>query len=151
MNYQQYIYLNSTDSVQFYPTNSPGHFYSKLPQVLNFKGLWECALLQLQYVNSYFSGTESPRNLYICSNICSESTLFEKKIPVLRRVNNLLGTDLLNQTIEVDIKNLIYIPIIGESTDVISIYIIDDSSNPVVFSEGPVRVTLHLRQVRAFI
>ena len=148
MEFQQILYLKSDDSLGLYPSNSPGHFYCKLPQSLNLKGFWECGILQLQFVNSYFTGTEPPKSFYVCSTICNESFLLERKIPVIRRISNVNGG--LNQTIEIDIKNLIYIPIISENVDVICIYIIDDSGNPVIFSEGPLHVTLHIRQVRAF-
>ena len=151
MEYQHYIYISSTDSLNIYPTNSPGQFYCKLPQPLNLKGLWECSLIQLQFVNSYFAGTEPPKCFYVCSDICTESVLLERKIPVIRRISNIYGPEMLNQTVEVDIKNLIYIPVICEYVDVIQIYVIDDSGKPIVFSEGPVRITLHIRRVKAFI
>ena len=151
MESQHFLYLNSSNSLDFYPSNSPGRFYCKLPQSLDLKGFWECSLLQIQFVNSYFAETVPPKNFYVCTDMCKESVLFERKIPVIRRISNVSGSELLNQTIEVDIKNLIYIPIICEYTDVICIYIVDDSGDPVVFSEGPVHVTLHFRQVKAFI
>ena len=135
MKYQEYLYLQSTDSLTFYPSNSPGKFYTKLPQCLELQGMWECCLLQMQYVNSYFAGAHIPKCLYVCSQIVTESIVNERKIPILRRIHNVTTENLLNQTIEADIKNLIYIPIVGERIDVINIYIyiLDESSNPVTF------------------
>lgn len=150
MEYQHYLYLKSTDCLSFYPSNSPGSFYSKLPQNFYLRGMWECALLQIQYVNSYFGNTVSPRCFYVCTDICAESVLSESKKPILRRVNNVFQSENVNQTIEADIKNVIYVPIKKEFIDVIHLYIIDDSGTPLVFSTGPLYVTLHLRQVRGF-
>lgn len=151
MEYQHYLYLKSDDSLNFYPTNSPGKFYSKLPQSLHLQGLWECALLQLQYVHSYFGDAANiPNNLLFCSNICTESIVSDRKIPILRRVCNVLQSGLTNQVIEVDIKNLIYVPVVCEYIDVISIYITDEHGKYVSFSKGPLHTTLHLRHMKSF-
>ena len=101
MEYQHYLYISSIDSLNLYPTNSPGQFYCKLPQPLNLRGLWECGLIQLQFVNSYFAGTDPPKCFYVCSDICTESVLLERKIPVLRRISNMYGTEMLNKTVEI--------------------------------------------------
>ena len=136
-----YIYLSSDDSLDIYPKNSPGSFYSKF--CLPITGKWEIALLQLQYINSYIQNIP-PKNLYICCDICNESYLSNMKLPILRRIFNTSSQS--GETVEAEISNLIHVSNRCNYFDVIRIYILDENARPVIFSEGPLLLTLHLKE-----
>ena len=148
MENQHYLYLSSENSLDVYPYNSPGNFYCKLPQPLQLQGHWEVALLQIQYMNAYYAGTKTPRNLFVCTDICTESTLGSQKISVLKRVNN--TNSAADQPIESEINHVTYVSVQQENVDVLRIYIKDDAGKLVVFSQGPLLVTLHLRRISSF-
>ena len=138
-----YIYLSNTDSLNIYPTNTPGKFYSKLPNTLYLDGQWDCALLQFQYVNKYFHSV--PSNLFVCMDLCLESIADNRKIPILRRISNVKNIQ-IDQTIESTFDQLVYVPLKQKVIDVIEIYIVDEKSNPIIFSQGPLLTTLHFRK-----
>ena len=126
----------------------PGMFYCKLPQPLQLQGHWKVALLQMQYINAYFKGSNPPRNLFVCSDICTESTFGNEKISILKRVSN--TNTAADQPIETEILHLSYVPIHKENINIVRIYIKDGEGKPVLFSQGPLLVTLHLKRVSSF-
>ena len=148
MKRDKYLYLSSDDSLNYFSGNTPADFFVKLPHSFILEGLWECALVQFQFVHEFFS--DPPLDLFVCADICSESFMKDSKPPVLRRIHNSYSPSDPSNVVESQISNLFYIPIIKEFVDVIHVYILDKNKDLVSFSKGPSSVTLHFRRVRGF-
>ena len=129
--------------MNIYPTNTPGKFYSKLPNTLYLDGQWDCALVQFQYINKYVHTT--PTSLFVCMDLCLQSIIGNRKLPILRRISNVKNMQ-SNEIIEATFDHLLYIPLNQKVIDVIEIYITDEKSNPVIFSQGPLLITLHMQK-----
>ena len=74
----KYLYVCSTDSFKYHPTNSAWDFIIELPQSL--AGCEYVALGEIQY--SAYTG-----RLIVCSDICEESYIRDRSMPILRRVS----------------------------------------------------------------
>ena len=129
--------------MNIYPTNTPGKFYSKLPNTLYLDGQWDCALVQFQYINKYVHTI--PTSLFVCMDLCLQSIIGNRKLPILRRISNVKNMQ-SNEIIEATFDHLLYIPLNQKVIDVIEIYITDEKSNPVIFSQGPLLITLHMQK-----
>ena len=129
--------------MNIYPTNTPGKFYSKLPNTLYLDGQWDCALVQFQYINKYVHTI--PTSLFVCMDLCLQSIIGNRKLPILRRISNVKNIQ-SNEIIEATFDHLLYIPLNQKVIDVIEIYITDEKSNPVIFSQGPLLITLHMQK-----
>ena len=50
-----YLTLPSNSSLNFYPNNTPSHYFTKLPQDISLNGEYEVALSEIQISNTYFN------------------------------------------------------------------------------------------------
>ena len=48
-----FLTLPSNSSMQFYPSNTPSHYFTKLPQDMNLTGDYEVGLAEIQFSNTY--------------------------------------------------------------------------------------------------
>ena len=76
-----YLYLDSRDSLNFHPTNTPGDFIVTLTKRYILSGCWECALLEM---TMHFSDDVSPSRLYVCCDIIEDSYVRNTTLPILR-------------------------------------------------------------------
>jgi len=73
------MYLSSRDSIKRFPQNTGTDFYTVLAEEIKLtRNVWSCSLLEVHL--SSFPGNEP---IFICSDICEESILGERKLPVL--------------------------------------------------------------------
>jgi len=107
-----YIMLNSNHSKDIYK-NSPYNFRVKLNNPLRLKHGWKVGLCQYK--------SETVNNVYICTNICTSTTVGEKQLNVLRHV-----MDNLNEITPY------YLPINTDYIDVIHIYILNPSTEQLI-------------------
>jgi hypothetical protein len=78
-----HLFLSSLDSETIHSTNQRTDFTVELPQPINLKGSWECALLDFQ-----LTGATIPNDpFYLCSDICEDSSVGDVRLPVLRRLS----------------------------------------------------------------
>lgn len=126
--------LRSSDSQNVYPGNTPYDFKVYLPKPLYFQGHWTVSLLEF----SLLLGNTKPE-LYVCSNLCQDSIVGERELPLLRRVFlEKTGNNIYNNPYEVPLR-------LGEFQDV-RVYIKDSTNHPVSFLNGGVTVTLLLKR-----
>ena len=71
--------------------------------------------------------------------------LGNQKTSVLKRINNINNP--LYQPIDSNINHLTYVLIHQDNIDVLCIYLKDDTGKPLVFSKGPLLVTIHLEHL----
>ena len=76
-----YLYLESKDSQNFHPTNTPDEFIVTLPKRYILSGCWECALLKM---TMHFSDDVSPSRLYVCCDIVEDTYVRNNTLPILR-------------------------------------------------------------------
>lgn len=128
------LVLRSSDSQNVYPGNTPYDFKVHLPKPLYFQGHWTVSLLEF----SLLSGNTKPE-LYVCSNLCQDSIVGERELPLLRRVFlEKTGNNIYNNPYEVPLR-------LGEIQDV-RVYIKDPTNQPASFLNGGVTVTLLLKK-----
>lgn len=78
-----YLFLASSDSQAIHPMNSARDFIVELPNTLQLKGAWECALVDIQLSGVSSSGL----SLYICTDLCEETYGANKHQPILRSIS----------------------------------------------------------------
>lgn len=74
--------LRSTDSLDLYRNNKPYDFHVHLPRPLTLIGHWTVALLE-----AYLPWTKGKVDAYIYTNLCEDTIIGDKELPLLRRVN----------------------------------------------------------------
>ncbi len=132
-----HLFLSSLDSHQLHPGNTPGDFTVELPQSMELKGMWECALVDFQLIGA--SVAYDP--FCLCTDICEESCVGDTQLPILRRLT-LKGQkkDSLVQFI-----NLNYVRVNKDQINRIRIYIKSTKHHNFAVSSGELSCTLHLR------
>ena len=79
------LVLKSSDSPLFHPNNQPYNFRVHLPKPLILNGVWTVSLLEF----SLDPGQTKQRGLpevFLCSNICEDTIVGDKELPLMRRV-----------------------------------------------------------------
>ena len=127
---QHYIYLSDTDSKEHYPGNSPTEFNVQLPHTITLTGKWLCALTDF-----HCNYKDTPKPLYVCSDIVQESFCGSRKAPILRYHRENLIT----------LKPL-YVDVCKSEFNSLKMYIRDDRFQPVSSIEG-IWCTLHLKRL----
>jgi hypothetical protein len=74
--------IKSSDSLELYSDNKPYDFYVHLPRPLTLMGYWTVSLLSLEVC--MFSNKRA--DLYVYTNLCENTIVGDKELPLLRRV-----------------------------------------------------------------
>ena len=128
------LVLRSSDSHNIYPGNTSYDFKVHIPKPLYFQGHWTVSLLEFSLLSD-----DTKRELYVCSNLCQDSIVGERELPLLRRVFlEKAGNNIYNNPYEVPLR-------LGEFQDV-RVYIRDSSNQAASFLKGGVTVTLLLKK-----
>ena len=125
---QIYLYIKSDDSLQFYPQNTPNDFTVELPEIINLKGKWAIALLDI-YIKDTLTDP-----IYILTDICEQSVQNGNLNPILK----VIYPDCVH------FSNLHYIPVKVSSLKRISIYIRGGSTGKDPILTNIVNLSLHL-------
>lgn len=123
-----YLFLASTDCLVSHPANNPWDFTINLNQYVHLKGTWECALMDIDY-----DGPAS--ELYIFSDLCSDSYVTDSYLPLLRIVKR-----------SGSFKNPFYVSIPRDFVDRIRVYIRLKDGQPPSFTPNRLRCTLRIRE-----
>lgn len=123
------IYLSSDDSPLHFPSNTAWDFTTQLPERMHLEGEWQCGLLEV-----HLPEVDSDQALYLCSDMCSDSIVGEKKLPVLGRV-----TGGLTQP-----SHVTYAKTRTRLLSSIRLYIVDGRGAPVSFGAGTSYCSLQL-------
>ena len=134
MESQFYVHLSSHDSKQYFPRNNTSRFTIKLPEILHLIGQWEVALCTITLPKM------KPQNkkVLVCSDLCGESIIGEKRLPLLR---------VLVGKVPTSFENLQYIPVRQQDIDRITIYIDSATGSQVSFEAGECECSLHFKHV----
>lgn len=130
--------LRSTDSLEYFD-NKPNCFRIQLNKQVQFDGYWTVAVTE--FTTESWDVNKKSSEVFICCDICEETIVGGKDIPLLRRV--FLGEKKENNIIY---KLPYYIPMKIGQLQQICIYITDRAGNLVSFLDGPVSVTLHFKK-----
>lgn len=130
-----YIIVSSDKSLEYFPLNKPYHYRSFLKSPLILPGIWKVGLTEIELTKT------QNKQLYVYSNICSETMIDGEMQPLLRRVF---------KSVEKEPSYKIYNPIFY--TDVkktqiydVEIYIKDDTNELATYLKEPVTITLHFK------
>ena len=82
---QFYLFVSSSDSLEYFPDNKPCDFNVKLPQTLELTGTWTCSLRDIKCV------TTSDKDLYVYSDFLQDSYVNNKKLPLLQYISGEQG------------------------------------------------------------
>ena len=129
--------LKSTDSTLFHPNNTTFSFRVHLPHPLNLDGAWTISLLEFS-LDPGKTKQQVSLELFVCCNLCEDSIVGEREIPLLQRVY-LEKQHIYQNPYEVPMK-------LGHFQDV-HVYIRDAKPSPALFLSGEVTVTLLLRKL----
>ncbi|OOY54058.1 hypothetical protein BOW00_12350, partial [Solemya velum gill symbiont] len=124
------IFVLTSDSLSRYPENQPHDFRVYLPKPLELHGNWTVSLNEF----SVDSG-KLKNELYVYCNLCDDSCVVDRKIPLLRRVSMKRPT---NQIFALPYR----IPIRLTHVSEIHVYIKDRNHAPASFLTGTVTLTL---------
>jgi hypothetical protein len=120
-----YVYLSSR-ATTVHPENSASDFTVQLPQTVS--DVKECGIVDVRLP----AGPKDP--LFVCADLCTESIVNNKTLPVLRRVSQ-----------KTFLPGFItYIPLRVQDFHAIRIYICKESGEPFNL-QGETKITLHLR------
>lgn len=140
-----YCYLSSENSKSHFPQNEAGDFKVQLGERLHLKGGWECALVEFQY-NLPQIPESDVSEIYICSNLCDSSLIGKAKLPILRRIPNLInGIDTIQS-----FDHVFYVPVVQQEFSVVDIYIRDKNLKRLSFDTGSISCTLHFKKRSPF-
>jgi len=79
MTHSFHIHLSNRDSVRRFPQNIGSDFHTQLPEeIILPRNEWSCSLLE-----AHLSSAPGNDPIFICSDICEESFLGERKLPIL--------------------------------------------------------------------
>ena len=130
------LVLRSSDSQQVYNGNTPHDFMVHLPKPKpkHLQGHWTISLLEF----NLSVATPQPE-LYVCSNLCQDSIVGDRELPLLRLMNLKKAENIIyNYPYQVPLR-------LGEFQDV-RVYIRDASNQPASFLKGVTTVTLLLKK-----
>ena len=77
-----YIHLQSGNSRAYFPGNKASRFTTKLPETLHLEGRWKVALCRISYPKM-----RNPTKMTVCGDICGETIVGEKRLPLLRIID----------------------------------------------------------------
>ena len=120
-----YIYLSSKVTTS-HPENTASDFTVQLPRTLS--GKKECGIVEVRLPAS----RKNP--LFVCADLCAESVVNNKTLPVLRRVAQKTFLP----------SFITYVPLRVQDFHTVRIYICKESGEPINL-QGETKVTLHLR------
>ena len=83
MEAQFYVHLSSADSKQHFSKNDTSRFTMKLPEILHLKG--QCTI-------SIPKTKPKQKKLLVCSDLCGECNIGEKRLPLLRVLTGRIPT-----------------------------------------------------------
>ena len=82
---EHYLFLSSTDSLTYYPENTPEYFTVNLEQSLCLRGVWKVALTDIN-IELNFNSPRRPSHLELMVNICQPSFIYGKYLQTVRRL-----------------------------------------------------------------
>ena len=135
-----YLYLSSSDSSSIHTSNIWYDFTVELPQPINLKGIWECALVEFQITTS----TRGDQAFCVCTNICQESCVGEAQLPILRRLSWVEK----KKEAGFDFPRPHYLGVKLSTLKRIRVYITGLQGSVKADKSGQVTCTLHLRRTR---
>ena len=126
-----YLYLSHDEGI--HPQDSANDFTIELPSELQLKGNWYCGLTEIN-----FKSKELNKNIYLCADICQDSFVKNRQMPVLRCIS------LKKRQINEIYNSVYYVKVTRESLRNLRIYIRDEEMKPTSFESATLTCTLHL-------
>ena len=136
---QFYVYISSADSTDYFPDNEPSKFTVKLPETLRLRGKWQLALCEIQYP-SIQKKKKKPEQLLILCDLCQDSIVGEKRLPVLRRMR-------YEEPGNTSFGIFYYVSLKTQEADRITVYIKTEKGEEPSFESGKLLCTLHFQHV----
>ena len=132
--------LSSKDS-QNYFSNTPNSFTVQLNRQIQFDGYWVVALTEFN-LSDNIQKSNKGAEIFICCDICQETFVGGKELPLLRRI--ILDGE--KESTNIIFTSPYYIPVKTSQLQQIQIYIKDRSGNLVSFQQEQVSLTLHFKK-----
>ena len=133
---QFYVYISSSDSTNYFPDNQPSKFTVKLPETLRLHEKWQLALCEIQYP----SIQNKPDQLLILCDLCQDSIVGDKRLPILRRMT---FEDPGYRSFGV----FYYVNLKAHEVDRITVYLKTETGQEPSFGSGKLLCTLHFQHV----
>lgn len=133
-----YVIVNSNQSLDFFPNNTPSYFCVHLKTPLQLQGIWKVGLSEIYIHENHI--VSSHRHLYVYTNICGESIVDGESQPLLRRLISNENGSWMNI-----FQPVFYLTVNKTQIYDIEFYIKTDSNQLASFLSSPVTLTLHFK------
>ena len=131
----KFLFLRSSDSVEYFPLNKNSDFQVKLESPLSLDTFWYISLREIRFK---LKPKQSTKSLIIYCDLCQPSMINGTSAPVLRRLSRQISQEFAcNQ----------FFPIGQKYIERVHIYIRDEEGKEPSFADQPVEVTLQLKRV----
>ena len=129
------LIISSDDSTAKHKDNTPYDFRADLPRPICLEGDWAISLTEVTLQNN----PSEAQGLLICTNLCTDTIIGERELPLLRRVY----TDSTNTY---SFSHIHEIPVRLKQFQMVHVYIRTDTNAPASLVTGRVTLTLELKR-----
>lgn len=147
---EKYIFVKSSESMDYYPENKPYDFKIHLDNALDLHGFWKIGITEfftlsstkktvIDKLTSKSITTFEHKSLFVYSNVCDFSSVNGHQQPLLR----IIQADPSFGWNE-KFYPAYYIPLRVTHLSDLHLYLKDDSHSPATFIDSDVWITLHL-------
>ena len=79
---EYFIFLKSSDSLKYYPSNMPHYFTVELPETIYLDGddVWYCTL------RNFTCELSVPKALYVYCDLVQQSFVLDRKLPIIQYI-----------------------------------------------------------------
>ena len=138
MSSEYFIFLKSTDSLDYYPSNGSHCFTVQLPETLYLDGddVWYCAL------RDFTCTLTTPTPLYVYCDLVQQSIVLDRKLPIIQYIPKYTtGGD---GSVRESYDSSMCFKVTRSTITNITVYIKDDQLKDPSFTSAPSTCTLHL-------
>ena len=125
-----YLYLTHAEGI--HPQDNANDFTIELPFELQLKGNWYCGLTEVD-----FKSKEVNKRIYLCTDICQDSFVKNRQVPVLRCIS------LKKKQVSEIYNSVNYVQLSRDSLRQVRIYLRDEDLKSTSFESATLTCTLH--------
>ena len=131
---EYFIFLKSTDSLNYYPFNAPQSFTVQLPETINLgDNVWFCTLRSLT------CELTAPKALYVYCDLVEQSYVLDRKLPIIQYIPKYKEGRVIESY-----DSSVRFKVTRSAVASITVYVKDDQFQNPSFTNEPLTCTLHL-------
>ena len=133
---EYFIFMKSTDSLNYFPSNTNHHFTVELPEAVYLDGndVWYCAL------RHFTCELTSPMALYVYCDLVQQSFVLDRRLPIIQYIPKYTRETRVTETYDSSMA----FKVTRSTITNITVYIKDEKFKHPSFTDEPSTCTLHL-------